>query len=641
MLIWRLRAKEHKIRQDIRTLPEDDPAECARRIGRLHEKIFVSANLNKKTKDKLYNELKKVAYLGLHKDLQEMLDEKRMKSASLPLVLENLTDVQSLAKVLHEELKKPEDKQKRQWKDLSRQLGAGLEVLGGIVCRGIDVKKKWVKALCNEVRSMEELRGLTAFDLERFCQGSIKRERDSAYKAVEFLANELPGLKDVSLEQEMNEAKAKVKEKLKKAKGLMLKADEMLSNEQPDLPSVTQIQDRISEILELSLDGLGKLKPDERQNVLRVAEKDFTNFVQSASTFKSNLELITKASGGRALCGIYKSKFELPKPAELRLIRKPRTVTLDNPNVATKMGSKTFSEKVFASVCVENVTESSTLAGLRMPEVQSLLAGVIEGELNQQNRHQELREVRSTSASAFHYSLVAQKTFQLQNNQLRLTLPAQREALSIVQQRSHTGTSTQSSENNARRFLNRYGSHYPEGVQTLGGLFFSIATAESERKMETTELMTATARSLEGRVSIFFPGSRGTAVRVQYSGHKEANDKSRAECNRDEVSFSERSVGPLAHSPAAFHKLVSFHSTWALIDRGSPNSYRPVWELIESLGSAFEEPARVLEETWKKDELKRKQRLDEQRMKERMKEETEKLRLIKEDHLQSKVGMWI
>lgn len=50
-------------------LLEDDFVECVRWIGCFYEKIFVFVNLNKKMKDKLYNEFKKVVYFGFYKDL--------------------------------------------------------------------------------------------------------------------------------------------------------------------------------------------------------------------------------------------------------------------------------------------------------------------------------------------------------------------------------------------------------------------------------------------------------------------------------------------------------------------------------------------------------------------------------------------
>ena len=46
-----------------------------------------------------------------------------------------------------------------------------------------------------------------------------------------------------------------------------------------------------------------------------------------------------------------------------------------------------------------------------------------------------------------------------------------------------------------------FGSHLPAGVQTLGGVFFSIADAESEQVQKTTTLTNAATHKLQGQMS--------------------------------------------------------------------------------------------------------------------------------------------
>lgn len=41
-------------------------------------------------------------------------------------------------------------------------------------------------------------------------------------------------------------------------------------------------------------------------------------------------------------------------------------------------------------------------------------------------------------------------------------------------------------EQSARLFMERYGSHFPAGLHTLGGVLFRIADAESESMMSTS-----------------------------------------------------------------------------------------------------------------------------------------------------------
>ena len=222
-----------------------------------------------------------------------------------------------------------------------------------------------------------------------------------------------------------------------------------------------------------------------------------TNPVITPESYKSDMEIVTNVSAGRALCGIYHSKFELPKPAELKLIEVPETVILMDPHNAKEMKFKKFFKKGLASVCVKKVSESSSLVGLRMVGVDGLLAAEFKGEFREQHQHEQYEQASSSTASVLHYIRIDKKTFRFRSDQLRLTLAAQSEAMSI------------SSEDAARNFLSRYGSHYPEGVQTLGGVFFSIVDAESEGTTNTTELQEASVHHLNCKIAGFLTGAFG------------------------------------------------------------------------------------------------------------------------------------
>ena len=57
--------------------------------------------------------------------------------------------------------------------------------------------------------------------------------------------------------------------------------------------------------------------------------------------------------------------------------------------------------------------------------------------------------------------------------------------------------------------------------------------------------------------------------------HKETHKKSSA----DSFTSSVRSMGPPATNPSTFHTLLSYNSTWVLIDRGSFQGYIPeLWQ---------------------------------------------------------------
>ena len=61
-------------------------------------------------------------------------------------------------------------------------------------------------------------------------------------------------------------------------------------------------------------------------------------------------------------------------------------------------------------------------------------------------------------------------------------------------------------EKTARLFMQRYGSHYPAGLHTLGGVLFRIVDAESSNTTETSFLTGKAAQQLQGQLSFGFLG---------------------------------------------------------------------------------------------------------------------------------------
>ena len=163
----------------------------------------------------------------------------------------------------------------------------------------------------------------------------------------------------------------------------------------------------------------------------------------------------------------------------------------------------------------------------------------------------------------------------------------------------------------ARCFMERYGSHFPAGLHTLGGVLFRIVDAKNEGKVVTSNLIEKAAQKLQGQLSFgYFGGASGIAGSVS-GEHSSSSGKTSAKDEKvDSTSYtySFQAMGPSATDPATFSKLLTNNSTWALIDRGSHHAYIPVWELIRGLGKDFEEPAKVLEKTWIDDEEKYKKR---------------------------------
>ena len=121
----------------------------------------------------------------------------------------------------------------------------------------------------------------------------------------------------------------------------------------------------------------------------------------------------------------------------------------------------------------------------------------------------------------------------------------------------------------ARQFMQRYSSHYPAGLNTLGGVLFHIVDTESSYTKETSVLSEKAAQQLQGQISVGFLGGMfgiGASVTAENSSSKGKTDAH--EKQEDDVSytFSSQAMGPSTTNPATFSKLLANNSTWALIN---------------------------------------------------------------------------
>ena len=119
-----------------------------------------------------------------------------------------------------------------------------------------------------------------------------------------------------------------------------------------------------------------KVKPEQLFQQLDHIIEECSNVVESSETLKNEEEVIAKASGGRALCGIYHSESEAPKPAERPLIHLPTDVTLTNPSSSQEINIMKFSAKGVATKYVRTVESSSTNIGFSVTGFYGLLVGL-------------------------------------------------------------------------------------------------------------------------------------------------------------------------------------------------------------------------------------------------------------------------
>ena len=154
------------------------------------------------------------------------------------------------------------------------------------------------------------------------------------------------------------------------------------------------------------------------------------------------------------------------------------------------------------------------------------------------------------------------------------------------------------------------GSHVPAGVQTLGGVFFSIADAESERVQKTTTLTKAATEKPQAQMSFgFLDGAFGIggSVKAEHQGSTGETQAEQEDQKKTSYTYTVHAMGPAATNPVVFQKLLAYNSTWALIDRGPHEAYIPIWELLRNLAGSYDDAAQVLEATRDEEEETKKE----------------------------------
>lgn len=629
------------LKKAISDIPQNKPNESEGLVRKLYGKI---SNLQDAgVKESLLNELKAVACRGLQKELKTMIERKGLQLEAIYLVVNYLTSIPELAEYLDKNYSQPEVVLEAGLGMINKRLGPDLEVVGRLKGRGVDVSKKWVKNLRKKAPSFQALTRLSLQELEKCCEGADEGEMDEVYRQVEKAESHKTQLaavpQDGKLIQEDKNRKAVDEEKLTKAKELMNDAKAMAKDRlESSKETVNKKLREIMNTLELPANWFkqDEVKPEQLFQQLEEIIGQYSNVVESPDSYKSEVEIVTRASAGKALCGIYHSEYKPPKSAGRPLLLIPTTVTLTNPNSAQEINHMKFSARGTAAEYVRTIESSSTNIGTGVAGFYGLFVGEVQGGYGHESSSQEDHSVQSstTGASVLQYIRTAKKTFQLERDQINLSLTARKMAKAITED---ANANAPKREKSARIFMDRYGSHFPAGVQTLGGVFFSIADAESKSTTDTFKLTEAAVDHLNAQISLGFLGGAfgiGASVTGEHTTGSGKTDEKHETSESYRFTYSVKSMGPPATNPSTFHKLLSYNSTWALIDRGSFEGYIPVWELIRDLGKEFEGAASVLEKTWCKDEKARKREWEAQKEKQRklMKEEERKAKekLLKE-----------
>lgn len=201
-------------------------------------------------------------------------------------------------------------------------------------------------------------------------------------KIAESRAGEIAAAQDI---KEVGEKVAKTidPEKLEKAKALMNEAKKMANQQSDEAKKVVDEKlNKITKILQLpqnwNKNDIGKT-PEQLFGELDDILEKFSSIVEVGESYKSDLEIVRKESGGRALCGVYYSECEASLTAELPIITMPNDVILTSPNNSHQIRYIKFSRSRAASHYVQSVKSSSSNIGLGVGGFYEFFVGDVSG----------------------------------------------------------------------------------------------------------------------------------------------------------------------------------------------------------------------------------------------------------------------
>ena len=245
---------------------------------------------------------------------------------------------------------------------------------------------------------------------------------DEVHRLIEYAESDRTQLvtipQDETLLRRDKDTKAADEKRLEQAKSLMNEAKNMATDgSEAAKKSVNAKLAEILNALELPSDWFKQeeVQPEQLFQQLDDIIEQCSNVVESPESYKSEVEVIAKASAGRALCGIYHSEYEIPKPAEIPLILVPTAVKLTNPNSAQEKKYMKFSAKGLATDYVRMVESSSTNLGVGVVGFYGLLVGQAQVGYGHEHYTQvdQTEQTSVTTASVLHSLASPRKLFKL------------------------------------------------------------------------------------------------------------------------------------------------------------------------------------------------------------------------------------
>ncbi|XP_054997729.1 interferon-induced very large GTPase 1-like [Sorex araneus] len=396
-----------------------------------------------------------------------------------------------------------------------------------------------------------------------------------------------------SLSDLQESQKKSSEEKKKQAEQILKELRDMLTEgRQGQEEAVRRKEEELRQAMEIPIEIWPSLEKSLKEVIENMLKQ--LNSAEQTLPQTQNLpakELVSLASGGLALQGIYKTRFQsdlLQRREELLSV--PEEFLLFGPEQGTRMETKEFTSSQEESIFTQKIEKlglSASTIGKGSGWGCSLEAGMDHSQHSESTETKQLHSEHSYFCST-KFMYVPLVSCHFPRDQLQLSKAALQELKCIENLLSHLAGPDRVHVLRSRteNFFERFGSHANEGPLHLGGIYWWKAVSQgfkSEQlrkvKEKSVEMLNAYIRGSYGGFGM--TAAAGGDVSSSHSDASSQNTVSKNLKTRVQLSITQTG-GPLETNSLIQWKsgLIASNQTWCVIDRGL--QLVPIWEIILS-----------------------------------------------------------
>ncbi|CAF1349265.1 unnamed protein product [Adineta steineri] len=366
------------------------------------------------------------------------------------------------------------------------------------------------------------------------------------------------------------------------------------------------IQERLRNVSEKLNINKWQLKKSDMATTDKLREQlaKIENDLSGASTdldlrkgsYKADEEMISRASAGLALYGVYLGVDALSfgRKAGRPILDQPEYCPIQSPSCPNLIELWEDFSSIESGSNFRGTMESAgkTLAiGLKAGGWGFSASGEHKKLSNKDKSETQIAQEQTTSATTMLCQIVYVGAFRIPKSQMKLTIDAESDAKAIT-------TIT-----NATQFLSDYGSHVSDGTHHLGGILWRIIEIRSKVEYSFHELKQISSKQISKDANIGYSGygfSGGVSVSMSDFTVTGLNAGSESRSIQAEVRTKVEVCGPSTTNPALFNQILqSNNKTWHVVDRSGFESLIPVWKIMEtSPVEEIQQAAEMVRKAW-------------------------------------------